>query len=123
MKNVLLYTTCFAFGYLMSQMIVKAHAESSTGPGPWSNPATEKVLCDEPSKMEAVLSEKGYYHLLDMKNENGVTEQLWTGGRSMVITANKDKKICLLSQADDVTYNPYTIEKIIEAYKKSQKDL
>lgn len=82
-----------------------------------------KMLCDEPAKMEAVLSEKGYYHLLDMKNENGVVEQLWTGGRSMIITANKDKKICLLSQADDVTYNPYTIEKIIEAYKKTQKDL
>lgn len=84
---------------------------------------TTKMLCDEPAKMESVLSEKGYYHLLDMKNENGVMEQLWTGGRSMVITANKDKKICLMSQADEVTYNPYTLQKIIEVYKKTQKDL
>lgn len=84
---------------------------------------TTKMLCDDPAKMEDVLSEKGYYHLLDMKNENGVEQQLWTGGRSMVITATKDKKICLMSQADDVTYNPYTVEKIMEAYKKSQKDL
>lgn len=112
MKKILLFATCFAFGYLMSQMIIHANAEEAT-----------KILCDEPSKMEAILSEKGYYHLLDMKNENGVTQQLWTGGRSMVITATKDKKICLLSQADEVTYNPYTLQKIIEVYKKTQKDL
>lgn len=112
MKNVLLYATCFAFGYLMSQMIIQAHAEETT-----------KLLCDEPAKMEEVFLEKGYFHLLDMKNENGVAQQLWTGGRSMVITATKDNKICLLSTADDVTYNPYTLQKIIEVYKKSQKEL
>lgn len=117
MKKFMWFATCFAIGFLSTQLMVRAEH------GPVDNKATEKVLCDEPAKMEAVLSEKGYYHLLDMKNENGVTEQLWTGGRSMVITAEKDKKICLMSQADGVTYNPYTVEKIIEAYKKSQKDL
>lgn len=112
MKNFLLFAVCFVFGYLISQMIVKANAEEAT-----------KLLCDEPSKMENVLHEKGYFHLLDMTNDNGVTEQLWTGGRSMVITANKDKKICLLSTANDVTFNPNTLEKIVEVWKKTQKDL
>lgn len=112
MKNVLLFATCFAFGYLMSQMIVHANAEEAT-----------KLLCDEPSKMEEVLYDKGYHHLLDMKNENGVEQQMWVGGRSMVITATKDKKICLLSTADEVTYNPITLQKIIDVYKKSQKEL
>lgn len=84
---------------------------------------TTKMLCGDPASMEQVLIEKGYYHLLDMKNENGVSQQLWTGGRSMVITATKDNKICLLSTADDVTYNPITLQKIIEVYKKTQKEL
>ena len=83
----------------------------------------DNSLCDVPSKMEEVLQEKGYFHLLDMKNENGVMEQLWSGGRSMVITAEKDKKICLVSTAGEVTYNPVTLQKIIEVYKKSQKEL
>lgn len=112
MKNFMLFATCFVVGYGISQLIVRAHGEEVT-----------KMICDEPSKIESVLSEKGYFHLLDMKNENGVTEQLWTGGRSMVITANKDDKICLLSTAGEVTYNPITLQKIIEVYKKSQKEL
>lgn len=119
MKKFMLFATCFAVSFGLGQMVIAANAEH----GPVDNKSTEKMVCDEPAKMEEVLSEKGYYHLLDMKNENGVMEQLWTGGRSMIITAEKDKKICLMSQADGVTYNPYTVEKIIEAYKKSQKDL
>jgi hypothetical protein len=99
-------------GYFISQMFVSASAEE-----------TVKLLCDDPVKMEQVLTEKGYFHLLDMKNENGVYQQLWTGGRSMVITATKDKKICLLTTADEVTYNPVTLQKIIEVFKKSQKEL
>jgi hypothetical protein len=83
----------------------------------------EKTPCGDPSSMEEVLHEKGYFHLLDMKNENGVTTQLWTGGRSMVITAEKDKKICFVSSADEVTYNPVTLQKIIEVFKKTQKEL
>ena len=86
-------------------------------------PNLEKVLCDEPAKVEAVLREKGYYHLLDMKNENGVKQQLWAGGQDMVITADKEKQICLVSNASDVAYNPYTLEKIMEVWKKNQKEL
>lgn len=111
MKKILLYVGIFSLSFFVAHER-RLQAEEAT-----------KLLCDEPSKMESVLSEKGYYHLLDMKNENGVEQQLWTGGRSMVITATKDKKICLLSQADEVTYNPYTLQKIIEAYKKTQKEL
>lgn len=84
---------------------------------------TEKLLCDDIVKMQEVLIQKGYFHLLDMKNENGVVQQLWSGGRSMVITAVKDNKLCLLSTADEVTFNPITLQKIIEVYKKSQKEL
>jgi len=83
----------------------------------------DKSPCGDPASMEEVLHQKGYFHLLDMKNENGVIEQLWTGGRSMVITAEKDKRVCLVSTADDVTFNPVTLQKIIEVYKKTQKDL
>lgn len=83
----------------------------------------DKSPCGDPASMEQVLLEKGYFHLLDMKNENGVTNQLWTGGRSMVITAEKDKKVCFVSTADEVTYNPVTLQKIIEVWKKTQKDL
>lgn len=85
--------------------------------------AETKDTCGDPASMEQVLAEKGYFHLLDMKNGNGVTEQLWTGGRSMVITAEKDKKVCLVGTADDVTFNPVTINKIIEVWKKTQKEL
>lgn len=91
--------------------------------GPVDNKPTEKAICDEPSKIESVLQEKGYYHLLDMKNENGTNEQLWSGGQSMVITVEKDNKVCFVSTADNVKFNPYTIEKILEAWKKNQKEL
>lgn len=117
MKKFIIFATCFSFGWLTTQLIV--HAEH----GPVDNKPTEKMICDDPAKIEDVLTEKGYFHLLDMKNENGVAEQLWTGGRSMVITVTKENKICLMSQADDVTYNPVTLQKIIEVYKKSQKEL
>lgn len=110
MKKILLYVGIFSLSFFVAHER-RLQAEET------------KPVCGEPSKMEEILSDKGYYHLLDMKNENGVTQQLWTGGRSMVITATKDKQICLVSQADGVTYNPYTLEKIIEVYKKSQKDL
>src|SRR5512139_2678621 len=83
----------------------------------------EKLLCDSPSKIEEGLHEKGYFHLLDMKNPNGVDEQLWAGGRDMVITVSKDDKICLASTGSDVVYNPVTLNKILEIYNKSQKEL
>lgn len=85
--------------------------------------AETKDTCGDPASMEKVLIDKGYFHLLDMKNSNGVIEQLWTGGQSMVITAEKDKKVCLVGTADDVTYNPTTLQKIIEVWKKTQKEL
>jgi hypothetical protein len=110
MKKILLYVSVFTLSFFVSH-VRRLEAEET------------KPVCGEPSKMEEILSEKGYFHLLDMKNENGVMQQLWTGGQSMVITASKDKQICLVSQASDVRYNPYTLEKIIEVYKKSQKDL
>lgn len=86
-------------------------------------PNLEKVVCDEPAKVEKAFLEKGYFHLLDMKNENGANEQLWTGGQDMIVTVEKDKKICLVSTATNVTYNPSTIVKIMEAWKKTQKEL
>ena len=58
-----------------------------------------------------------------MKNENGTKQQLWAGGQNVVITADKDKQICLVSNADEVKYNPYTLEKILEVWKKNQKEL
>ena len=83
----------------------------------------KEIACGEPAKVETILHEKGYSHLLDMKNENGITEQLWSGGRDMVITAEHDKKICVFATASEVTYNPVTLGKILEVFKKSQKDL
>lgn len=107
----------FALGFLFCMSFIAAYGLA------FGEESKEKVLCDEGTKMEAVLLEKGYFHLLDMKNDNGVVEQLWTGGRSMVITAQKDNKICLLSTAEEVVYNPVTLQKIIEVFKKTQKEL
>jgi hypothetical protein len=86
-------------------------------------PNLEKVPCGDPASMQEVLFQKGYFHLLDMKNQNGANEQLWSGGQDMVITVERDKKICLVSTATDVTFNPTTLEKIISVWKKTQKEL
>ena len=80
---------------------------------------TIKIMCGEPEKVEKILNDKGYHHLLDMKNENGVGEQLWSGGRDMIIAAEKDKNLCLMSTATDVVFNPRTIKKIMEIWDKS----
>jgi hypothetical protein len=86
-------------------------------------PNLEKLPCGEPVKMQEELYSKGYHHLLDMKNENGAQEQLWSGGRDMVITVEKDKNLCLVATASEVTFNPLTLEKILGVWKKTQKDL
>lgn len=102
---------------LVAMMILSGVPANAETPNP------EKLLCEDGTKIEAELHEKGYFHLLDMKNQNGTNEQLWSGGRDMVITIERDKKICLVSTASEVTFNPYTLEKIIEVYRKSQKGL
>ena len=86
-------------------------------------PNLEKLPCGAPEQMEKSLTQRGFQHLLDMKNTKGVNEQLWTGGQVMVITVEKDKELCMVSEASDVTFNPITMEKILNVWKKGQKDL
>jgi hypothetical protein len=107
--------------HIIATLFLIGMAASAYAVSPY--PEKAKPICDEPAKIESGLREKGYFHLLDMKNEQGAVEQLWSGGREMVITAIQDNQVCLVAAATDVTFNPKTLSMIVDIYKKSQKEL
>ena len=90
-------------------------------------PKKEEMVCVTNEELDKMLPEKGYDILLNMTNEDGVVESIWTAGQSVIITAAvpNEKKSCLLAVMKDVTFNPKAIEEVWETYKKQtkQKDI
>ena len=89
----------------------------------------KQLACGENEKLEKLLNEKGYVHLLDMTEEmsgKNIVQSLWAGGRDLIVTAQKpdEKNIsCILSTNKNVTYNPNTITSIYEVLQKTQKGI
>ena len=92
-----------------------------------AEPKKEEMICVSNADLDKVMVEKGYDIMLQMTNEDGVVESVWTGGQSIVITAAvpNEPKSCLLANMSKVTFNPKAIEEIWETYKKQtkQKDI
>jgi len=90
-------------------------------------PKKEEMVCVTNETLDKMLPEKGYDILLNMTNEDGVVESIWTAGQSVIITAAvpNEKKSCLLAVMNKVTFNPKAIEEVWETYKKQtkQKDI
>lgn len=88
----------------------------------------EKLICDARDKMEKVLADKGFYHLLNMTNNNKVVEEFWIAGQSVTILAQVPKTekettetTCLLAVMDNVIYNSETITGLYKAMEKQTK--
>lgn len=85
------------------------------------------MVCVTNEELDKMLPGKGYDILLNMTNDDGVVESIWTGGQSIIITAAvpNEKKSCLLAVMSKVTFNPHAIEEVWETYKKQtkQKDI
>lgn len=87
-----------------------------------------EISCWPSAKFEEYINGKGYYHLLDMKDEKNTVNSIWAGGRSAVVTTqkpkvNKDDKdyTCFLTGMKDVIFNPDTIEKIYKVIESQRK--
>ena len=123
MRHVIIAFVSVFIGISASQLIIHANAKERIDGK--ENP--EKLVCVENAELDKMMVEKGYDVLLNMTNENGVIESVWTAGQSIVITAAvpNEKKSCLLANMKDVTYNPKAIEEVWETYKKQtkQKDI
>jgi len=87
----------------------------------------EQIICLTNTELDKMMVDKGYDILLNMTNNQGVVESVWTSGQSIIITAAvpKEQKSCLLAVMSDVTFNPKAIEEVWETYKKQtkQKDI
>ena len=115
MKYVLIFVLCFFAGLSFA----KERLDGKENP--------EKLVCVTNAELDKMMVDKGYDILLNMTNENGVVESVWTTGQSIIITAAvpNEKSSCLLANMSNVTYNPKAIEEVWETYKKQtkQKDI
>ena len=112
MKYVMIFVLCFFAGLSFAKETPKPE---------------ENLLCVSNEELDKTMVAKGYDILLNMTNENGVVESVWTSGQSIVITAAvpNEKQSCVLANMSKVTYNPKAIEEVWETYKKQtkQKDI
>jgi len=87
----------------------------------------EKLVCDKTEALEKVLSDRGYFHLLNMTNDSKVVESMWIGGQSATIIAKVPDQdtSCLLAVMSNVTYNSDVINQIYKNMEKQtkQKDI
>jgi len=118
------YVAYFLAGFIPATLFdYYAHSEEAKK----EQPATQAMACVTNEELDKMLSEKGYDILLNMTNDDGVVESLWTAGQSALITAAvpNEKKSCLLAVMKTVTFNPKAIEEVWETYKKQtkQKDI
>jgi len=122
MRHMMIFLMSFGITLGVSQFL---HANAKERMDGKQNP--EKLVCVGNAELDKMMVEKGYDILLNMTNEDGVVESVWTSGQSIVITAAvpKEQTSCLLANMKNVTYNPKAIEEVWETYKKQtkQKDI
>lgn len=85
-----------------------------------------KIVCEKTESAIKMMNEKGFFHLLNMTNKDGVVENIWISGQDIVITAQTEDNTCMLAFMKDVTYNPDTLQGLVKAYemqKGKQKDI
>lgn len=120
LRHVGFFLLGFVPAFAFSQYVIHAH-------GAEAPKQEEKMVCVTNEELDKMLPEKGYDILLNMTNDDGVVESIWTGGQSIIITAAvpNEKKSCLLAVMTKVTFNPKAIEEVWETYKKQtkQKDI
>ena len=105
----------YAIAILISLGVSFAHAEEAK---------KDPMICVTNEELDKMLPAKGYDILLNMTNDDGVVESIWTGGQSIIITAAvpNEKKSCLLAVMKKVTFNPKAIEEVWETYKKQRSE-
>ena len=83
---------------------------------------TPPPICEPIDKIDDMMHSKGFYELVEMVNSNGLKESVWIGNRNVIITAKTpdEKKVCLITELDQATYNGHTIQKLYEQFKKAQ---
>ena len=121
MRHVIIAIVGALLGSAFFQYVNHAHSEEA------KKDQKEQMICVTNEELDKMLTEKGYDILLNMTNDDGVVESLWTAGQSALITAAvpNEKKSCLLATMSKVTFNPKAIEEVWETYKKQtkQKDI
>ena len=86
----------------------------------------DELACEKTEQAEKYMSEKSFFQLFTMKNEEGLNEAVWISGTSAIITATAGENTCILALMNDVTYNPDTLQGLMKAYetlKGKQKDI
>ena len=86
----------------------------------------EKLVCEKTDDVTKKMNDKGFYHLLNMTNDNDVVETIWIAGTAVIITAQTGDSSCILASMKDVIYNPDTLKGLVNAYEKQtgkQKDI
>ena len=86
----------------------------------------DKIICEKTDSAVKMMNEKGFYHLLNMTNKDGVVENIWISGQAIVITAQTEDNTCILAFMKDVAYDPDTLQGLLKAYeaqKGKQKDI
>ena len=120
MRHMMLFAAVFTVSFGLTQYVLGEESKKSES-------KNEQMVCVTNEELDKMLPEKGYDILLNMTNEDGVVESIWTAGQSVIITAGvpNEKKSCLLAVMKDVTFNPKAIEEVWETYKKQtkQKDI
>ena len=120
MRHMMIFATVFTLSFGLTQYVLGEEAKKEES-------KNEQMVCVTNETLDKMLPEKGYDILLNMTNEDGVVESIWTAGQSVIITAAvpNEKKSCLLAVMKDVTFNPKAIEEVWETYKKQtkQKDI
>jgi hypothetical protein len=118
MKHGIIAIVGLILGSSFFQYVNHAHAETSA--------KNEKLVCEKTEDVAKMMNEKGFFHLLNMTNDSKVVETIWISGTSIAITAQTGDNSCFLAMMNDVTYNPDTLQGLVNAYEKQkgkQKDI
>lgn len=115
------FITAAILGCLLALPITWATAETKT-----ETKTEQKLVCEKTDGLTKKMNDKGFYHLLNMTNDNDVVETIWIAGTSVIITAQTGDSSCILASMKDVIYNPDTLKGLVNAYEKQtgkQKDI
>lgn len=117
----------FMFAAILGCVLAIPVSWATTNPSAKVDKDAEKLICDTTEKIEKVLYDQGYFHLLNMTNKEKVVQSLWVGGQSATIVAKVPGQdtTCLLAVMSDVIYNSDVINQIYKNMEKQtkQKDI